>query len=90
MDLLTPEQIEHHLKNLPVEWALIGGSELERVYSFNNFAEALAFVNTIGKKAEEHNHHPDITLSWGKVIVRISTHSLGGLTKADFKLAREL
>ena len=48
---------------------------------------ALAFVNAIGQIAEQEGHHPDISLSWGKVIVKIYTHKIKGLTESDFILA---
>jgi len=44
-------------------------------------------VNALGAIAEEEGHHPDILLSWGKVLVDIWTHKIDGLTESDFILA---
>ena len=55
-----------------------------------DFAQALAFTNRIGAIAEEEGHHPDIYLSWGKVGVKIWTHKVDGLTRADFVLAAKM
>ena len=44
---------------------------MEKEYTFNNFAEALAFTNKVGALAEEIFHHPDIYLAWGKVKITI-------------------
>jgi 4a-hydroxytetrahydrobiopterin dehydratase len=66
------------------------GTEISKTYIFKNFREALRFVNKVGKIAEEANHHPDIMLSYGKVKVKLSTHSVGGLTKKDFDLAERV
>lgn len=88
MSLLTDEEIQQHLGQLNTAWALVSGSTLDRVYEFPDFKTALAFVNEIGTVAEQHNHHPDITLSWGKVVLSVSSHDAGGLTVKDFELAK--
>ena len=67
--LLSSEETEKKLNQLDVEWAIISGVTLTRVFTFDDFAGALDFVNKIGKKAEKASHHPDIKLSWGKVVV---------------------
>lgn len=70
-----------------IEWRVVEGHHLEREFRFRNFAEALAFTNKIGAIADEQNHHPDITVGWGKVRVTTWTHDAGGITAKDFKLA---
>jgi 4a-hydroxytetrahydrobiopterin dehydratase len=47
-------------------------------------------VNSIGYLAEAAYHHPDLTVTWGRVIVKLSTHSAGGITDKDFDLARKI
>ena len=47
-------------------------------------------VNAIGYLAEAAYHHPDLTVTWGRVIVKLSTHSAGGITDKDFDLARKI
>lgn len=83
-------EAEANLQALSVEWALVGGFQLERVYEFADFAEALKFVNVVGELAEKAQHHPDIELSYGKVVLHLSTHKVGGLTDADFDLAQSI
>ena len=63
------------------------GKAIHKDYKFSNFVEALAFVNRLGAVAEEHNHHPDLTLGWGYVGVTFTTHDAGGLRDADFMMA---
>jgi 4a-hydroxytetrahydrobiopterin dehydratase len=66
-------------------------SAIEREWELADFAAALAFVNRVGELAEQSNHHPDILLhGWNKVRLTLSTHSQGGLTDADFDLARQI
>src|SRR5690606_29851592 len=57
---------------------------LTRVYTFKNFAAALAFTNKIGELAESANHHPALLTEWGKVTVEWWTHKIKGLHKNDF------
>ena len=63
------------------------GVSILKQYKFKNFKEALAFVNSVGVVAEEEGHHPDISFTWGKVEIRLSTHSIGGISENDFILA---
>lgn len=63
------------------------GDEIVRTVRRDDFAGALAFVNEVGRLAEERNHHPDITIKWNTVTLVLSTHSAGGLTQADLDLA---
>lgn len=71
---------------LPPGWA-VAGDRLEKRYRFSDFAAALAFVNRVGTEAEAQNHHPDVELGWGRVVLRLTTHDAGGLTENDFILA---
>jgi 4a-hydroxytetrahydrobiopterin dehydratase len=66
------------------------GSELVKVRAGEDFASSLAYVNAVGALAEEIDHHPDIDIRWNKVTLRLSTHSAGGITKADLELARRI
>ncbi|HEX3529337.1 MAG TPA: 4a-hydroxytetrahydrobiopterin dehydratase [Thermoanaerobaculia bacterium] len=68
-------------------WTLVDGRQIDKEYRFPDFAQALAFVNRLGEAAEAQGHHPDIFLTWGRVKVTLWTHSAGGLTASDFKLA---
>ena len=68
-------------------WKIKDGKELEKEYRFPDFRQALGFVNRLGEAAESEGHHPDIYLTWGKVRVSLSTHSVGGLSENDFILA---
>lgn len=68
-------------------WQIIDEHHLEKEYRFQNFKEALAFINKLGEIAEQEGHHPDILLSYGKVKVQIWTHKINGLSESDFILA---
>jgi 4a-hydroxytetrahydrobiopterin dehydratase len=68
-------------------WNVQDEQRLEKEFKFDDFAQALAYVNQVGRIAEEEGHHPDIYLTWGKVKLTIWTHKIGGLTESDFVLA---
>jgi len=47
-------------------------------------------VNAIGFASEAAYHHPDLTVTWARVTVKLMTHSAGGITEKDFALARQI
>lgn len=87
---LKGEAINQLLQQLDNGWKVINEHHLEKEYAFKNFKDALAFTNKIGEIAEAEQHHPDIYLSYGKVIVTICTHKIDGLSESDFILAAKL
>jgi 4a-hydroxytetrahydrobiopterin dehydratase len=85
---LTQEGIDAKLAELP-EWSSSGGA-LQRTFKFENFVEAMAFVNKVAEQAEDAQHHPDILVRYSKVTLTLSTHDAGGITQKDFDFAREV
>ena len=89
----APQVTEAELQSLGQDvpdWSVItldGEQQLQRVFKFKNFAEALAFTQTVGDLAEAENHHPAILTEYGKVTVRWWTHKIGGLHRNDFVMA---
>ena len=72
------------------DWQLLerrGILQLERVYTFKNFVDALAFTDRVGELAESEGHHPAILTEWGKVTVTWWTHKIKGLHRNDFIMA---
>ena len=87
MDLITPAALEEALESL--DWTLVDG-ELQKVVRRKDFADALAYVTAVGALAEAANHHPDVDIRWNTVVLRLSTHSRGGITDADLSLAASI
>ena len=86
MAVLNSNEIMNKLKNLD-NWSF-ENNQIHSDFQFKDFKKALNFVNKVGDEAEKMNHHPDIFLhSWNKVKITVSTHSEGGVTEKDFKLA---
>ena len=63
---------------------------LRRKFTTDGWLTTLALVNTVGYLAEAAWHHPDLSVTWGKVWVKLKTHSAGGITDKDFALARQI
>ncbi len=88
MARLSEQEIEARLQETP--WRR-EGEAIVREWECKDFAAALSLVDRVGAEAERANHHPDILLhGWNKVRLTLSTHSEGGLTQADFDLARSI
>jgi len=85
---LTPEVIERKLSELK-DWQT-ENDILKKRFEFENFAEALEFVNRVGEIAERLDHHPDIYFGWGYAEINLTTHDRGGITDFDFAVAKEI
>ena len=88
MALLSDEDIEQRLGELE-DWRR-DGDAIKKEFKLDDFKGSVDFVNRITPIAEEMNHHPDLAISWNKVNVSLSTHSEGGITENDFKLAAKI
>lgn len=86
--ILDQEQLTEALKSLD-DWSA-EGKILKKSLKFDNFADALAYVNRIGDLAEAADHHPDITFGWGYADVALTTHDRGGITDVDVALAQKI
>src|SRR5215212_1833439 len=70
-------------------WQLEDGW-LRRKFTTDGWPTTLMLVNAVGYLAEAAYHHPDLNVTWGKVWVKLKTHSAGGITDKDFALARKI
>lgn len=84
------EALKTFSEQLKKNWKVINDHHLEKEYFFRDFQTALEFTNKIGELAEQESHHPDIYLTWGKLIVTLWTHKVDGLTENDFILAAKI
>lgn len=85
---LEDDQIEERLAGLS-GWSR-DGEAIIREFDRGDFVGSVRFAEAIVAPAEDLGHHPDLTISWATVGVRITTHSEGGLTAADFELAERI
>jgi 4a-hydroxytetrahydrobiopterin dehydratase len=88
-DRIAPERAAELIEQVP-EWRLEQDRWLVRSFTFPNFRDAFAFATRVGLLAEEHGHHPDLEIGWGRCTVRLTTHAVGGLSINDFVLAAHI
>jgi 4a-hydroxytetrahydrobiopterin dehydratase len=87
MPVLDKDAVARLLGELGPSWSLDEHGHLTRSFTFPDFATGLAFVNQVGELADACDHHPDVMLRWGQVVLTILTHVVHGLTQNDFVLA---
>lgn len=87
---LEGEALDALYAEIDKAWQLENNLSLVRKYKFKDFKEALDFVNRIGEIAEAQGHHPDLELGWGRVVVKLTTHKIHGLSRNDFIMAARL
>ena len=83
---VADDELPDLLKQIP-DWQPVTSDsvlKLNKVFNFENYADAISFTNKIAELAEEEDHHPAILLEWGRVEVTWWTHKINGLHKNDF------
>jgi pterin-4a-carbinolamine dehydratase len=86
---LGEEQVHARLERELPEWRADGGW-IRRHFRTDGWPTTLMLVNAVGYLAEAASHHPDLTVSWDRVVVSLQTHSAGGVTDRDLELARRI
>ena len=87
-ELIKADELKNRLKRVP-EWEL-EKKHIERTFEFDDFSEAIDFVDGVAEVAEEEEHHPDIDIRYNKVKLALVSHDAGGLTAKDFNLAAQM
>lgn len=85
----TPKEVRANLKFVK-GWKTVKNHEITKDFKFSNFLKALKFVNKVGVLSEKEGHHPDISLGWGYVSIKLFTHAINGLSVNDFVLASKI
>lgn len=86
--IYSEAEISDRLRALP-GWYYSDGW-IRRVYKTDGWPTTLMLVTAIGYCAEAAYHHPDLSVTWGRLVVKLATHSAGGITDKDFALARRI
>jgi 4a-hydroxytetrahydrobiopterin dehydratase len=87
---LSDEQVEDKISEEGLDGWYLEGGWLRRKYSTDGWPTTLMLVNAVGYLCEAAYHHADLAVTWGKVWVKLQTHSSGGITDRDFALARKI
>jgi 4a-hydroxytetrahydrobiopterin dehydratase len=88
-EVYATEEIEARLKEELPQWYLEDGW-IRRKYKTSGWKSTLMVVNTVGHLAEAAWHHPDLTVSYAFVTVKLMNHAAKGVTEKDFELARKI
>jgi len=87
-ELLESSELDDALKKCP-EWEPQGQS-IVRTVEFEEFNDAIDFVNDLAEIADKAQHHPDILICYNKVTLTLTTHDAGGVTALDIELAQRI
>jgi 4a-hydroxytetrahydrobiopterin dehydratase len=79
---MNEAEIRNHLAQLS-GWHL-GAGAIEKTFAFKNYHETIAFVNALAWISHTEDHHPELTVTYNRCVVRYSTHSIGGISRNDF------
>tara|TARA_B100000925_G_scaffold246649_1_gene196846 strand:+ start:113 stop:409 length:297 start_codon:yes stop_codon:yes gene_type:complete len=85
-ELIEKNQLENELNKLSDKWTVVDKFLICK-YEFKNFNDALSFMNEVGVKCEEMDHHPKWTNVYNRIEIELFTHDKDGLTMKDFDLA---
>jgi 4a-hydroxytetrahydrobiopterin dehydratase len=88
MTTLSPDQIADQLKPL-AGWEYHDNS-IRKLYRFKEFLAGIRFIDRVAELAEAADHHPDIFVNYTRVTFTCTTHSAGGVTAKDFRLANQI
>ena len=87
---LSPTEVVTRLSTLGNGWTLSGSDSdtaIEKSFAFTDFHQTMAFVNAVAFIAHRMDHHPDLSVHYGRCVVRFNTHSVQGLSDLDFEAA---
>ena len=87
--VFNEEEINEELNGVLIHWYYESGW-IRRKYKTSGWKSTLMVVNTIGHIAEAAWHHPDLSISYAFVIVKLQNHAAKGITEKDFLLAQEI
>lgn len=86
---VSPEQAKAELSNLP-GWSVVDGPAIQKQFKLPGYRDAVALATKIFLLAERMDHHPDVLVGWGKVVVTYSTHDTGGISDLDIAAAKQI
>jgi 4a-hydroxytetrahydrobiopterin dehydratase len=87
---LTMEEAAIYIPFISEEWEVIKGKKLQRIFICRNFLRSMLLVNGLAYLAEYERHHPDMVISYDRVVIDFTTHAIEGLSKNDFIMAAKV
>ena len=90
MPAFGKSQITKYKSQLKSNWVVLDNKKIQKEFKFKNFVETMGFVNQVALIAQAEDHHPDMHVSYKKVIIELWTHAVGGLSENDFIMAAKI
>ncbi|AUN99070.1 4a-hydroxytetrahydrobiopterin dehydratase [Bacteriovorax stolpii] len=85
---MEKSQVTENLKALNGWMYDEASKSIQKEFTFKSYLKTISFVNTIAWFANRDNHHPDLEVSFGRCLVKLTTHDAGGVSEKDFALAK--
>lgn len=90
MQTVSEEKLQQFRSRYP-EWKVAGKQRaLKRIITHDNFLAGAQLFVALTALAEKHNHHPDVTVTYTRSTVQLTTHDAGGITQKDLRLAQAI
>lgn len=90
-DIVIPEgEVENRLREFGLDHWYLENGWIRRKLNTDGWPVTLMLVNAIGFVCEAAYHHADLEVTWGRVVVKLKTHSAGGITAKDFEVAVQI
>lgn len=90
LKVYSESEAQAHIREAGLDGWYLEDGWLRRKYNTDGWKTTLLVVNTVGFLCEAADHHADLSVTWGKLWVKLQTHSAGGITDKDFALARKI
>lgn len=91
VDPMKMEEVKKYLTLLKTPWQLASdGFSISKDFKFKDFKGSIEFVNKVAHIAEDQGHHPDISIQYNRVNIRLTTHAIKGLSVNDFIVASKI
>ena len=87
---LGAEHVREFAAQIPAWTVTEDNKKITRTWLLPDFVAAMRFINTVADIAETEGHHPDVSVSYNRVIIELYTHSIGGLSENDFIVASKI
>ncbi len=87
---LKGKEVKKYISQIDPAWQVIDEKKIRREFKFKDFKATMSFANKVADLAESEGHHPDMHISYGKAVIELWTHKIGGLWDNDFILAAKI
>jgi 4a-hydroxytetrahydrobiopterin dehydratase len=87
---LDQKKVAEYKKYIKDDWKVANNTKISKEFVFVNYKHTMDFVNKVADLAEEEGHHPEMHVSYGRLVIELWTHSIDGLSENDFIMASKI